>query len=67
MAGLMQLTPGVFRLGAIINFLSHPVIVGFTNAAAIIIALPQVKKGIRMFFAQRRLGRLESERLWVTA
>ncbi len=44
MVGLMQLTIGVFRLGAIINFLSHPVIVGFTNAAAIIIALSQINK-----------------------
>jgi len=44
MAGLMQLALGVFRLGAVINFLSHPVIVGFTNAAAIIIALSQVNK-----------------------
>jgi SulP family sulfate permease len=28
----------------VVNFLSHPVIVGFTNAAAIIIALSQVNK-----------------------
>lgn len=44
LVGLMQLALGLFRLGAIINFLSHPVIVGFTNAAAIIIALTQVNK-----------------------
>jgi SulP family sulfate permease len=44
MAGLMQLAIGLFRLGAIVNFLSHPVIVGFTNAAAIIIALSQLNK-----------------------
>ena len=44
MAGFMQLVIGAFRLGAVINFLSHPVIVGFTNAAAIIIALSQVNK-----------------------
>jgi SulP family sulfate permease len=44
MAGLMQLVIGAFRLGAVINFLSHPVIVGFTNAAAIIIALSQLNK-----------------------
>ena len=41
---LIQLTLGVFKLGVIVNFLSHPVIVGFTNAAAIIIALSQVSK-----------------------
>ena len=42
--GLVQLTLGVFKLGVIVSFLSHPVIVGFTNAAAIIIALSQVSK-----------------------
>ena len=44
MVGLVQFTLGVFRLGVIVNFLSHPVIVGFTNAAALIIALSQVNK-----------------------
>jgi SulP family sulfate permease len=44
MVGLMELAMGLFRLGAIVNFLSHPVIVGFTNAAAIIIALSQFNK-----------------------
>ncbi len=44
MVGVMQLAMGLFRLGAIINFLSHPVIVGFTNAAVIIIALSQLNK-----------------------
>lgn len=44
MVGLFQVLLGLFRLGAIINFLSHPVIVGFTNAAAIIIALSQLNK-----------------------
>ena len=42
--GVMELALGLFRLGAIVNFLSHPVIVGFTNAAAIIIALSQLSK-----------------------
>lgn len=44
MVGIMELLMGLFRLGAIVNFLSHPVIVGFTNAAAIIIALSQFNK-----------------------
>ena len=44
MVGVMELTMGLFRLGAIVNFLSHPVMVGFTNAAAIIIALSQLDK-----------------------
>lgn len=43
MVGLMQLAMGLFRLGFLVNFLSHPVIAGFTSAAAIIIGMSQVK------------------------
>lgn len=46
MVGAIQLSLGVLRLGVVVNFLSHPVIVGFTNAAALIIALSQVNKMI---------------------
>jgi SulP family sulfate permease len=44
LVGIVQLSLGLFKLGVVVNFLSHPVIVGFTNAAAIIIALSQVSK-----------------------
>ena len=44
MVGIIQLLLGVFKLGVVVNFLSHPVIVGFTNAAAIIIGLSQLNK-----------------------
>ena len=44
LVGIVQLALGVFKLGVVVNFLSHPVIVGFTNAAALIIALSQVNK-----------------------
>ncbi|MDP2752005.1 MAG: sulfate permease [Rhodocyclaceae bacterium] len=44
LVGMVQLTLGVFKLGVVVNFLSHPVIVGFTNAAAMIIGLSQVNK-----------------------
>lgn len=44
LVGVCQLFLGIFRLGVVINFLSHPVIVGFTNAAAIIIGLSQFNK-----------------------
>lgn len=43
MVGVMQFLMGVFRLGFLVNFLSQPVINGFTSAAAIIIGLSQVK------------------------
>ncbi len=44
LVGLFQLTLGVLRLGLIVNFLSHPVVNGFTNAAALIIATSQLSK-----------------------
>ena len=44
LVGLVQLALGLFRLGVVVNFLSHPVIVGFTNAAALIIGLSQLNK-----------------------
>ncbi|MFP8784160.1 SulP family inorganic anion transporter [Planococcus plakortidis] len=43
MIGVIQLLLGVFKLGFIVNFLSHAVISGFTSAAAIIIGLSQLK------------------------
>ena len=42
--GIFQLCLGLLRLGLVVNFLSHPVVSGFTNAAAIIIATSQLSK-----------------------
>ncbi|MGD9950276.1 MAG: SulP family inorganic anion transporter [Desulfobulbus sp.] len=42
--GVFQFSLGVLRLGLVVNFLSHPVVNGFTNAAAIIIASSQFSK-----------------------
>jgi MFS superfamily sulfate permease-like transporter len=42
--GVFQLSLGILRLGIVVNFLSHPVVNGFTNAAAIIIATSQLSK-----------------------
>jgi SulP family sulfate permease len=42
--GIFQLLLGIFKLGEFVSFLSHPVIYGFTNAAAIIIATTQLSK-----------------------
>lgn len=44
MVGLFQFSLGVLKLGLVVNFLSHPVVNGFTNAAAIIIASSQLSK-----------------------
>ncbi len=44
LVGIFQLTLGILRLGVIVDFLSHPVVIGFTNAAAIIIGTSQLSK-----------------------
>ncbi|MFW6157349.1 MAG: SulP family inorganic anion transporter, partial [Balneolaceae bacterium] len=41
--GVFQLLMGLFRMGFLVNFLSHPVLSGFTSAAALIIGASQVK------------------------
>lgn len=43
LAGATQITMGIARMGVITNFLSHPVLSGFTSAAACLIAISQVK------------------------
>jgi len=43
MVGAIQFFLGVFKLGFLVNFLSHPVVSGFTSAAALIIGLSQLK------------------------
>ncbi|UMB53449.1 solute carrier family 26 protein [Lutibacter sp. A64] len=43
MVGFLQVVFGFFKLGFLVNFLSRPVISGFTSAAALIIGLNQLK------------------------
>lgn len=66
LTGLFQLILGLARMGTLVNFISHTVVIGFTAGAAILIAASQVKnffginipRGtefynvIRMFFEQ---------------
>lgn len=42
LVGCIQLFLGVVKLGSAVNFVSHPVILGFMNAAALIIGLSQL-------------------------
>ncbi len=42
--GVFQFTLGILKLGLVVNFISHPVVNGFSNAAAIIIASSQLPK-----------------------
>jgi SulP family sulfate permease len=55
MIGVFQLMLAVMRLGVLVDFLSHPVVVGFTNAGAIIIGTSQLNKlfGVTVEKAER--------------
>lgn len=43
LVGLIQLGLGLARLGGLVNFISHTVVIGFTAGAAILIATSQLK------------------------
>lgn len=43
LVGVIQAVMGLIRLGFLVNFLSHPVLAGFTSAAAIVIGFSQFK------------------------
>ena len=42
LSGLIQIGFGLARMGVLLNFLSHPVLMGFINAAALIIGISQI-------------------------
>lgn len=43
MAGMMLIVMGILRLGAVIKFIPHPLIVGFTSGIALIIFSSEIK------------------------
>jgi SulP family sulfate permease len=43
LVGIIQFVMGAVKLGFLVNFLSHPVLAGFTSAAAIVIGFSQMK------------------------
>lgn len=43
LVGVVQLALGLLRLGSLVNFVSHTVVVGFTAGAAVLIAASQVR------------------------
>ena len=61
MVGILQLSLGLFRLGVLVDFMSHPVVLGFTNAAALIIASSQLNKILGI---DNRKGEHNYETLW---
>jgi len=50
MVGILRLVMGLARMGLLVNFISNPVLIGFTNAAALIIGLSQLNKVIGVPF-----------------
>lgn len=52
MVGLIQFILGIFSLGFIVNFLSKPVITGFTSAVALTIGLNQFRNLLGVDFVQ---------------
>jgi len=61
LAGGIQLVLGFLRLGIMVDFLSHSVVIGFTNAAALVIASMQVGK---LFGITTVTGHYLHETLW---
>jgi SulP family sulfate permease len=43
MAGVLMFLMGLFRLGALVRYVPVPIIIGFTNGIAVLIALSQLK------------------------
>ena len=60
-AGGIQLILGFLRLGIMVDFLSHSVVIGFTNAAALVIASMQLGK---IFGVSVTTGDYLHETLW---
>ncbi len=62
-AGILLFAMGMFRLGSLIRYIPVPIVIGFTNAIAVLIALSQMKEvfGLKItampadFFAQLKV------------
>lgn len=52
LAGIYQLAFGLARLGSLVNFVSHTVVIGFTAGAAILIATSQMKNVLGVHIAK---------------
>jgi sulfate permease, SulP family len=48
-AGLIQFAMGIARLGTLVNFISHTVVIGFTAGAAILIAVKQLPYALGVY------------------
>jgi SulP family sulfate permease len=75
LVGVFQLILGLARMGVLVNFISHTVVIGFTAGAAVLIAASQVKNffGIEIargapFYVviERLVEQLDKINPWVT-
>ena len=55
MAGLFQLVMGLARMGILVNFVSHSVIIGFASGAGILIAILQLKPLLGLQFTDESI------------
>ncbi|MEM9161002.1 MAG: SulP family inorganic anion transporter [Verrucomicrobiota bacterium] len=53
LTGLIQFVFGLLRLGGIIRYVSHSVVIGFTSGAGILIAFNQIKNILGIQFEER--------------
>ena len=65
MVGAIQFIMGVFSLGFIVNFLSKPVITGFTSAVALIIGLNQFRNLFGVDIVQSDQIQIILEDIWL--
>ena len=65
MVGSIQFIMGIFSLGFIVNFLSKPVITGFTSAVALIIGLNQFRNLFGVDFLQSDQIQYVLEDIWL--
>ena len=74
LSGVMLLAMGLFRMGFVANFLSHPVIAGFITASGLLIAASQIKhvlgikaEGHTLIELLEGLARHLGQTNWITA
>ncbi len=75
LVGVLELTMGIFKLGALVNFISHSVIVGFTAGAGVLIAANQLKnflnlpvpRGARFYEVMGYVATHLGDASWLTA
>lgn len=79
MVGVIQIVAGVFKLGGLISFISHSVLIGFTAAAAFLIAASQLNGALglskgagggvfeRLFHAAENIGGANATAMLISA